>query len=558
MAQVFVSYKSDQYDFAHQVKDRIESFGYEVWIDKIDIRPGSDWQKEIDLGIESSFAVVLIISERACSESKYMIYEFAYAMGLGKKVIPLIYDEKSSGRKFHDRLAQTQHISFVRPDEVESSYQKLRDELDNTTQLANSGVIPLARKKLEQSLDSNERKHIMDQLIENNHPSVNEFFAELSQNYPWRDIPPLAGKRLAERTEFTDIRAIPGLVSGLSGVYREQCTKYLVNYGNESILYLIPILESQESTSRRQAIEIFGKLKIDESTIIQKIIELCKTDEHLRETAIIALGEIGDEAAVPLLLEFMENYLSNNDTSVRLPLVMNTFGQLKSKAAIKPLVNILSDKGLTSFWDISRVTLIHIGSYEFADVKQLFESKHSTVKKNGTMLMQYLPDLEALPSLRECLLSEDENLRFESTKAIGKIGNSEALDILIDLTADDNNNIVLIALSYIGDYKPSHILDQLHTVLQEIDLSNYEDPSSFQDNVFKSILVLRAMIEIANNTSLDIITEFLHEDFTISFQWNGSNNTSPQEQAILVLESIGTPEALEALAEWRNSQSVDE
>jgi HEAT repeat protein len=488
MAQVFVSYKSEERKFALQVKERIEGFGYGVWIDNENLRAGEDWRADIDLGIDTSFALVVIISKNVL-QSKYMIYEFAYAMALRIHVIPVIYDEGITASDFHPRFEGVQHISFVKADEIEEGFIKLRKELERTGKTENLMVVASKYpkfiqnilEKFDDSSDAHERKQILNQLVENEHPDVNEFLAELSSGYIWRDIPSLAARRLAERTQYEDTRAIQGLIHGLlNGIDRENCTKYLMGYGSSAVEQILPVLDSDNRQAKRHIIEILGELRI--KTAISLIIKLAKEEDCLRESAIMALGKMESEEAVPLLLDFMDRYLSGEDTSVRLSLVIETLGLLKNNQAVKPLINILNDMGLTSFWNNAGQALIRINDIEFDDIKILFEHDDDMVKANGAKLMSYVPNWDTLDYLEKCLTSNNDDMKFESAKVLGEIGSEKSIALLLEHL--DDKDINELVLYYIGDYKPRQAVDKLHEILTNLNLS---DISNLQLNTFAKI-----------------------------------------------------------------------
>jgi TIR domain len=55
MAQVFISYKREDVDFAENVSNRLEREGFDVWADS-KIAAGEEWRNAIDVAIGNSVA----------------------------------------------------------------------------------------------------------------------------------------------------------------------------------------------------------------------------------------------------------------------------------------------------------------------------------------------------------------------------------------------------------------------------------------------------------------------------------------------------------------------
>lgn len=87
---------------------RIERGGYSVWIDSDRLQPGEDWRCEIDDGIRRSRALIVVMTPTA-RRSPWVSYEWAFALGLGVKVIPLILKQTA----LHPRLETLQFLDFT-------------------------------------------------------------------------------------------------------------------------------------------------------------------------------------------------------------------------------------------------------------------------------------------------------------------------------------------------------------------------------------------------------------------------------------------------------------
>lgn len=102
---------------------------FELWTDR-HINPGDEWQKEIDQKISESFAIVVLITPESV-QSHYVTYEWAFAIGLKKVVIPIVL-ETSSG--LHERLQAIQWADISAKPSLASEIDPLIGELERRYQ----------------------------------------------------------------------------------------------------------------------------------------------------------------------------------------------------------------------------------------------------------------------------------------------------------------------------------------------------------------------------------------------------------------------------------------
>jgi hypothetical protein len=111
MTTIFLSYSSQDYFFAEMLAIKLEEKkNFRLWRDLGAIRAGDDWRNAIEDGIKASVAVVVALSEASCASS-YVTYEWAYALGLRRPVIPV----KLATCRLHPRLDVIQHFDFSYP-----------------------------------------------------------------------------------------------------------------------------------------------------------------------------------------------------------------------------------------------------------------------------------------------------------------------------------------------------------------------------------------------------------------------------------------------------------
>ncbi|TDM08770.1 MAG: hypothetical protein C4K60_05070 [Ideonella sp. MAG2] len=107
MSVVFLSYAHRDHHFADLLALKMKDAGIDVWRDNGSLRPGRDWRRGIEHAISNSVAVVVAIS-KSSSESSYCTFEWSYALGNGRDLIPLKLEECA----VHPRLASIQHLDF--------------------------------------------------------------------------------------------------------------------------------------------------------------------------------------------------------------------------------------------------------------------------------------------------------------------------------------------------------------------------------------------------------------------------------------------------------------
>jgi len=106
--KVFISRCEEDGDFAELLKGNLIGAGIAARIDADCLEVGMDWRLEIDQAIEESDALVVVMTPEA-RQSEYVTYEWAYALGAGIPVIPIML----RSTQFHPRLEALQFLDFT-------------------------------------------------------------------------------------------------------------------------------------------------------------------------------------------------------------------------------------------------------------------------------------------------------------------------------------------------------------------------------------------------------------------------------------------------------------
>jgi hypothetical protein len=110
MPLVFLSYAKKDHFFAELADIKLREKEIDLWRDQGQLRAGTDWHRAIETAISDSLAVIVALSANS-AESSYVTFEWAYALGKGKAIIPVKLDECS----IHSRLATIQYLDFSIP-----------------------------------------------------------------------------------------------------------------------------------------------------------------------------------------------------------------------------------------------------------------------------------------------------------------------------------------------------------------------------------------------------------------------------------------------------------
>lgn len=106
---VFISYSTENYDFAMELKNLLSINNISCWMAPQSIPAGSDYSSEIPEAIENCSIFILVLSE-ASQNSKWVPKELDLAITYGKTVIPFHMDASALKSAFNFRLTNVQRI----------------------------------------------------------------------------------------------------------------------------------------------------------------------------------------------------------------------------------------------------------------------------------------------------------------------------------------------------------------------------------------------------------------------------------------------------------------
>ena len=89
---IFFSYSRDDSAFVLNLAKELRADGASVWLDQLDIKPGTRWDKSIEDALDTSQTVLVILSKTSV-ESTNVMDEVSYALEEGKTVLPVLLEE---------------------------------------------------------------------------------------------------------------------------------------------------------------------------------------------------------------------------------------------------------------------------------------------------------------------------------------------------------------------------------------------------------------------------------------------------------------------------------
>jgi hypothetical protein len=305
---VFVSYKHEEQAFVEMLIRQLQAAGFPVWIDTEQLQAGENWRESINAAIKDSFALILVISP-ASKASQYVTYEWAYALGVGVKVIPVLLKPTE---KLHPQIENLQYLDFT--DHARPTWDKLLRrlwELQGENQphsVTISRDAPPTVVTAVTALDSHnaeERRSALMSLAQNNHPAAYAALVSAIQ-HPMRDVRVDAGFLLAKQTNYKDSAAVPGLLDALKDEdprIRTAACKALGDIGDGSAVteLLRVMVEDSDSQIRWQATGAVSKM--GHAAVAGLNAALRDENWKVRRSAAEALWSMHEPEAVPALAE---------------------------------------------------------------------------------------------------------------------------------------------------------------------------------------------------------------------------------------------------------------
>ncbi|MFW1760744.1 toll/interleukin-1 receptor domain-containing protein [Acinetobacter calcoaceticus] len=137
--KIFISYASEDYEYAKQIYDYLDNTSYSPWLDKEKILVGQDWDLEIKKNLSTSDFIIILISKTSLKKRGYIQKEFKLASELMEEklesdifILPISLEEKLTDEKFKHLQHLYFHENFFQKKIQESlNHQRLKYFEDN-------------------------------------------------------------------------------------------------------------------------------------------------------------------------------------------------------------------------------------------------------------------------------------------------------------------------------------------------------------------------------------------------------------------------------------------
>lgn len=300
MARIFISYCRDDGPFARLLNERLKQAGLAVWQDR-ELPPGEDWRDEIDQALQEADTVIVVMSA-AANASAYVNYEWAFALGAGLRVIPLLIGVRRED--LHPRLAHLQWLDFTNPKrrpwtKLLAALKEPPDPRRGARNRPARNLSPVERAA--EALDSSnptERLQGVETLAQMDDPAARDKLAA-AVNHSVREVRIAAASALAA---VKDLRAIPGLLEGAcheSDAFR--FVEKLRALGDDAVPQLIEALGHSQAGFRKYAAWALGDIG-NVACIRALSAALQDGDEDVRKASIEALAAFKSQAPVGLIV----------------------------------------------------------------------------------------------------------------------------------------------------------------------------------------------------------------------------------------------------------------
>jgi len=201
MSHWFISYSHKDKKIVEDLQQKLADDDVLIWTDH-QIEAGGDWRKLIDLAIDESVGIILIVSSNSMASS-FVLYEWSFAMGKGKKIIPLSIDEtRPYSHGIHPKLEPIQWI-VMQKDPINWSDQILQSIKTVTVSDTEPPTIVQRAVKMFDGLEIEDWIKGAYLLETNRSASATEALVEAC-NHDMFDIRGICAIALARKSDFTN------------------------------------------------------------------------------------------------------------------------------------------------------------------------------------------------------------------------------------------------------------------------------------------------------------------------------------------------------------------
>ena len=230
----------------------------------------------------------------------------------------------------------------------------------------------------------------------------------------------------------------------------------------EQAASMLSVLSAQlTDTANHQAITVPSTAG-EVSPTTQRLIDTV-LDRDSRVSAIQKLGEIKDPAAVPALIEALQDVDSNVSEAAA-----DALGKIKDPRAVPALIAALKDEDWVFQAWVFRA-LVSIGKPAIPALIEAVKDKDedSGVRQDAAVALEEIDDPRAVPDLIEALNDEDPNVRYSTASALKNRKDPAAVPALIAALKDEYVIVREAAARALGKIKDPAAVPALTQALKD-------------------------------------------------------------------------------------------
>lgn len=369
-------------------------------------------------------------------------------------------------------------------------------------------------------------------------------------------------------SEIGDAAAVPGLVEALRDadiLVRREAAVALRSMGdNAAITPLLNALRDDDWRVRKATADTLVSFK---SAAVDGLLDGFN-DERLevRRASAEVLGRIGDKAALPALLQ-----LSHDENPELRGAAVAALGKIGSPDAVPRLLECLQDRGRARYeekrvCDLAAESLEHIGTQEARAAVEAWRRGHPSpaeVKTTPLPVVGGERGRSRLQQLVQQLSDPDWQRRVEAIQELSAFNDASVVPALLEAISDEDHQVRWAAVRALEGKTDESVLEALLEALRDSDYLVSDAAAAAlgragapavpgllaaldDDNPDVRGRVVEALGKIGDPAAVPELIRLLQDERT-----PGRESQRICDVAAAVLEQIGTPEAVEALAAWR-------
>jgi HEAT repeat protein len=275
----------------------------------------------------------------------------------------------------------------------------------------------------------------------------------------------------SEIDDLEENEGVEGLIRVLMNNHHKEVIRLAMNALGEikdkkAVEPIIEIgLKSEYVSIRDAAIKALGKIGSDEAT--EPLIYMMLKDKDTRTAAIQALGKIRDSRAVKSLVMLIHD--ENEELRVREE-AAQALGNIGGKEAVLGLIAALGSDMDELSERISQ-ELVKVGETSVIPLITMLNGANERIMWKAATILGEIGDKGAVKPLIALLLddSKDEWDRGNYVAAaLGKIGDAEAVDLLIELASKHTNDpLTCRSVGALGDIGDDRAVEPLIAILED-------------------------------------------------------------------------------------------